>query len=135
MGCTKTLQQQGCYLQTFDLKAIHAGKDTKDSIRKKYGPPSTFSIFSKQKGVERWFYTYRLLSEAPVKGRSPILHTSIVLTFDERGFVKDKAMITGENKVHRDAKTTKEAGYKTSFLKETFQNIGRFGQSGSIQGP
>lgn len=131
-GCTTSVQQQGCYLQAFDISAIKIGHDTQETILMRYGQPSTSSVFPGKDRLKRWYYTHRVVSESPVRGKKSLVHQSIVITFNERGVVQDKKVIVGENNIPVSSKKTKEPGYKTTFLKETFRNIGRFGQSGSI---
>lgn len=119
-------------LQAFDLDEVEVGKDTKETVLKRFGQPSTTSIFSKGTMAERWYYTQRILSESPLGGKKPVMHHSLMIAFDAKGVVCDKASILGEQSVPVTSKTTKESGYKTTLLKETFRNIGRFGQGGGI---
>lgn len=134
-SCTTTVRQQGCVLQAFDLDELKIGKDTQEVVLKKFGHPSTTSVFSGDKGSERWYYTQRVVSETAIGGKKPVMHRSLVITFDAKGVVQSKKTILGEQPVPVSSKTTKETGYRTSFLKETFRNIGRFGQSGGIKQP
>ncbi|MDR0632613.1 MAG: outer membrane protein assembly factor BamE [Holosporales bacterium] len=121
---------KGCYVQSFDLLKVKEHVDTKETIREKFGIPSTTSVFNK--GVERWYYVHRIISESPARGRKSVLHQSIFITFDKRGVVQEKGTISGENEVDICKDVTKDAGYKTTFLRETFGNIGKFSQSGGV---
>lgn len=134
-SCTTTVRQQGCLLQAFDLNEIKIGQDTKETVFKRLGQPSTTSVFSGEKSGERWYYTQRVVSETAIGGKKPVMHQSFVIAFDSGGVVRSKGTIVGEQAVPVSSKTTKEAGYSTSFLKETFRNIGKFGQGGGIKQP
>lgn len=124
-SCTTSYENKGCYLQSFDLSNIKVGVDNCSTIHEKYGPPSTTAIF-KTNG-QRWYYVHRLLSETPIIGKKPIIHKSIVITFDAKGVVNKIEEIYGEHNIKASKLKTAEDGYKTSFLKETFSNIGKFG--------
>ena len=127
-GCVTRIEHRGCYIQSFDLKDIKEHVDNKKSVEAKWGQPSTTSVF----GEHRWYYIHREIANSPARGKKTVLHKSIVLTFDAQGFVIQKEEILGENKVSFCKDVTKERGYKTSFLKETFRNIGKFSQSGGV---
>jgi outer membrane protein assembly factor BamE (lipoprotein component of BamABCDE complex) len=127
-GCTTVYYQQGCHLQATDVSKIAIGVDTCTTIMERFGPPTTVSLFAKQKGIDRWYYTHRLVAEAPVRGYSTEKHVTLMIVFDAKGIVREKKFIEGENKIKPTKKTTKEYGYKTSLLKETFGNIGKLGQ-------
>lgn len=126
-----SVQQQGQSLQAVDVSEIKPGVDTKASVVARYGRPSTISLFPGSAHTERWYYTHRILTESPVKGRKAIVHRSLVIVFDASGKVVRCDAIVGERSVPVKSKTTKEQGYETNFLKETFRNIGKFGQSSS----
>lgn len=134
-SCTTTVKQQGCVLQAFELSDIRLGQDTQETVFKRFGRPSTTSVFVGNKGGERWYYTQRVVSETAIGGKKPIMHRSLVIVFDEKGVVRSTETILGERTVPVSTKTTKEAGYHTSFLKETFRNIGKFGQGNGIKQP
>jgi outer membrane protein assembly factor BamE (lipoprotein component of BamABCDE complex) len=124
------VEHKGCYVQSFDLSKIKERVDTKKTIREKFGVPSTTSVFNKD--AEKWYYVHRVISESPAGKKKPVQHKSIFITFDKKGVVQGKGTISGENEVDICKETTKEQGYKTTFLKETFGNIGKFSQSGGV---
>jgi outer membrane protein assembly factor BamE (lipoprotein component of BamABCDE complex) len=129
-GCVARVEQKGCCIQAFDLSEIKERIDTKATIMERYGKPSTISIFNQDQ--ERWYYVHRVISELPIRGKKTNLHKSIVITFNNEGVVEKKEIITGEKDISICRDVTKEPGYKTTFLKETFKNIGKFGQSGGV---
>jgi outer membrane protein assembly factor BamE (lipoprotein component of BamABCDE complex) len=113
--------------------------DTKDTILKKYGPPSTTSIFdcnykgnTSSVGTERWYYIQHTLWEAPVQERKPCSYRNVAITFNKRGVVIKKEEITKENYVEICKEATKVSGCKTTLLQEAFRNIGKFSQARSI---
>jgi outer membrane protein assembly factor BamE (lipoprotein component of BamABCDE complex) len=129
-GCSNIIEQKGCFIQAFDLSEVKENVDTKETVENKYGMPSTTSIF--QDDSERWYYIYRVISDSPTKGKKSILHKSVIITFNKNGIVKKKEIISGENEMEICKEVTKEKGYKTTFLKESFRNIGKFSQSGHV---
>lgn len=131
-GCVTSVQQQGQSLKAINVHEIKPGIDTMTSIEARYGRPSTVSLFPGSSHTERWYYTHRILQETPVKGRRSVTHRSLVIIFDKSGRVVRCEGITGEQNVSIKTKTTQEKGYETNFLKETFRNIGKFGQGGSL---
>jgi outer membrane protein assembly factor BamE (lipoprotein component of BamABCDE complex) len=123
------VQQQGSYLQTFDLADIKVGVDTKETIATRYGQPNVTSVFPDKNNIVRWYYVQRIVSESPVRGRRTSVNMSIMVAFNERGAVTDRKIISGETKLPITSKTTPEQGYNTTFIHETFANIGKFGQT------
>lgn len=127
-GCMRVVSEHGYTVHSTALSDIHVGKDTKTSIEKRFGTPSTTSIFHTNQ-EESWYYIYRTVVETPFSGKRSLSHRSIMITFNSKGVVTECKQIEGEAAVAFLRNTTREKGYSTNIWKETFRNIGKFGQS------
>lgn len=130
VSCATRFEHKGCYIESFNLADVKENVDTKSTIENRYGKPSITSIFNKN--LERWYYTQRVIAESPAGGKKSLSHRSVAITFNKNGIVVAKDLIVGEKDVKPNSVVTKETAYKTTFLKETFRNIGKFSQSGGV---
>lgn len=128
-GCTTSIENKGCLIQSFDLEEIKVGVDSKQTVAKVYGQPSTTSIFNKEGEGERWYYICRSVVQSPLKGKKTLQHQSVVIVFNTKGIVSKKYVVVGENEIPISKQVTKDMGYKTTFFREMFGNIGKFAQS------
>ena len=122
LSCTANIKNHGYIPSKSDLETLVIGKDTKQSIAKKIGLPTTA-------GLEGAYYYVRSTFNAPgFKSAELVERTVVVLSFDQRSKLKniETFNVDNGNFVRLDYRVTETALDNKNILQQII---------GSISGP
>ena len=86
-GCEETYTNHGFAPQVQDLAAVSAGSDTRGSVLRKLGRPSSISSFDSN----FWIYEASRVEKYAFYAPKVIERTVVAVNFDEQGLVSDVA--------------------------------------------
>lgn len=127
-GCSPIVHNHGYTPRAQELDSIQVGVDTRDTVLRKLGRPSTVGAIDS----DSWYYI-SLRSEAYAFFEPEIVEQQVVtISFDETGSVTNVGRYGLEDGRVIDlvTRTTPTSGRELTILQQVFQNIGRFQNQG-----
>jgi outer membrane protein assembly factor BamE (lipoprotein component of BamABCDE complex) len=123
-GCEETYTNHGFAPQIGELDSISSGTDTRGSVLRKLGRPSTISSFDS----DQWFYSASRVEKYAFYAPKVIERKVVAVKFDENGLVADVANFGIEDGQIIDLITrrTPTYGRELTVLQQIFGNLGRF---------
>ena len=126
IGCAPNVKDEGYIPNPKAVDSVKPGIDSRNSILKKLGSPSSISSFDSN----IWFYIGKRSQSKPFFYRETLEQQVFTITFGRSGVVK-----TIEHYKLKDAQPVKPAsgatpslGHKLGFLEQLFGNLGRRGR-------
>jgi outer membrane protein assembly factor BamE (lipoprotein component of BamABCDE complex) len=121
-GCAPTYVNHGFMPQIADLETVEPGTDTRGSVLRKLGQPSTLASFDQ----DTWFYIASRSEKFAFYAPQVVERTVVAVRFDETGLVSDVARYGLEDGevVALIPDTTPTYGRELTFLQQVFGNIG-----------
>lgn len=131
-GCEETYTNHGFAPQIAELDSISSGSDTRGSVLRKLGRPSTVSSFDSN----QWFYSASRVEKYAFYAPKVVERKVVAVKFDEDGLVSDVANFGIEDGQIIDLITrrTPTYGRELTVLQQIFGNLGRF-DAGSVFNP
>ena len=123
-GCEETYTNHGFMPQLADLETIEAGKDTRGSVLRKLGRPSSISSFDSAS----WFYAASRVEHYAFYAPKVVDRTVVTVSFSESGLVENVGRYGIEDGQIIDlvTRTTPTYGRELTALQQIFGNLGRF---------
>ena len=126
IGCAPTVKDEGYISNPTAVGSVKPGVDSRNSILKKLGSPSSISSFD----GNIWFYIGKRSQSKAFFDQETLGQQVVAITFGRSGVVK-----TVEHYKLEDAQPVKPAsgatpslGHKLGFLEQLFGNLGRRGR-------
>jgi outer membrane protein assembly factor BamE (lipoprotein component of BamABCDE complex) len=118
LGCTPVVNQRGYLPDPTSEAAIKAGTDTKTSVQKKLGDPSTQATF----GGTSWYYISSVEQQIAFFDPTVESRTILAVHFDKDGKVTDLKhySLKDGNVVAFEARETPARGKEMTFLQQLF---------------
>ncbi|MEM7523788.1 MAG: outer membrane protein assembly factor BamE [Pseudomonadota bacterium] len=123
-GCEATYTNHGFAPQVADLEDIQAGDDTRGSVLRKLGRPSSFSSFDSNS----WFYEASKVETYAFYEPVVVERTVVSVLFDDQGLVTDVGRYGLEDGeiVNLVTRKTPTYGRELTVLQQIFGNLGQF---------
>lgn len=123
-GCEETYTNHGFTPQIADLETIEAGSDTRGSVLRKLGRPSSVSSFDS----DSWFYEASRIERYAFYEPKVVDRTVVTVSFDQQGLVEKVGRYGIEDGRIIDlvTRTTPTYGRELTALQQIFGNLGRF---------
>lgn len=123
-ACEPTYTSHGFAPQLAELDTIRAGEDTRGSVMRKLGRPSTVSSFD----ADAWFYDASRVETYAFYEPKVIERKVVAVSFDDAGLVTNVASYGLEDGRIIDLVTrrTPTYGRELTVLQQIFGNLGRF---------
>lgn len=124
VACSPIAHQHGYTPRAEELEAVRAGVDTRESVLRKLGRPSTIAAFD----ASDWYYI-SMRSETYAFYEPEVVDQRVVtVSFDDAGLVTDIGNYGLEEGRVIDlvTRTTPTAGRKLTILQQIFQNLGKY---------
>ena len=123
-GCEETYTNHGFTPQVADLETISAGSDTRGSVLRKLGRPSSISSFDS----DSWFYEASRVERYAFYEPKVVDRTVVTVNFDSSGLVTKVGRYGIEDGQVIDlvTRTTPTYGRELTVLQQIFGNLGRF---------
>jgi outer membrane protein assembly factor BamE (lipoprotein component of BamABCDE complex) len=130
-ACETTVRTHGYAPRANELEEIAAGRDTRGSVLRKLGRPTTVGTFEST----IWYYVHTKTEQSAFFEPEVIDRKVVAVRFGQTGAVTDVARYGLEDGKVVDliTKTTPTYGRELSFLQQIFGNLGRI-DSGTIIG-
>ncbi|MDP3371370.1 MAG: outer membrane protein assembly factor BamE [Candidatus Paracaedibacteraceae bacterium] len=127
-ACDPFIDNHGFNHETLDLQKITIGLDTKDTVREKFGSPSSEPFFPTHAGTKetQWLYITKRTSTNAFFEPKTLLQQTIVVSFSEKDIVTNVKKIEGEHVVEMNKNQTESSGYESSVARDIFGNFGRY---------
>lgn len=132
-GCTPMSHTHGYTPRAAELEGIRAGADTRDTVQRKLGRPSTIGAFDDAD----WYYISMRTETFAFYAPEIVEQNVVTVSFDESGVVSDVSRYGLEEGrvVDLVTRTTPTSGRKLTILQQIFANLGRFNQeAGALVG-
>lgn len=131
-ACEPTYTNHGFAPQLAQLDEIQAGADTRGSVLRKLGRPSSIGTFDS----ESWYYDASRVERFAFYAPEVIDRKVVAIRFDERGLVTNVARYGIEDGQVIDLITrrTPTYGREVTVLQQLFGNLGRVGADTVFQG-
>ncbi len=128
-ACEPVVTNHGFAPQLADLDSIRAGEDTRGSVMRKLGRPSTVSSFD----ADAWYYEASRVETFAFYAPEVVDRKVVSVRFDADGLVTDVASYGIEDGRIIDLVTrrTPTYGRELTVLQQIFGNLGRF-DAGSV---
>lgn len=122
-GCAPTYANHGFAPQIAELDALTAGADTRGSVLRKLGRPSSTSTFDS----DVWYYVASRTEKFAFYQPKVVDRTVAVVRFDEFGVVTqvDRYGLEDGRIVSLVTSTTPTFGRELSVLQQIFSNVGK----------
>lgn len=112
------------------IEAIRPNVDNQDSVQAMLGSPTTKASFDDLS----WYYYSKKSKQIAFFSEDVTEMDIVAVRFGENGYVSkiDRYSLTDNNVIDTVSKKTITHGKESSFFKELFGNIGRFGTGGGM---
>ncbi len=123
-GCTPITHTHGYTPRATELEEIRAGQDTRETVQRKLGRPSTIGSFDE----DDWYYI-SMKTEALAFFEPEVVDQQVVtVSFDSTGVVENvnRYGLEDGQVVDLVTRTTPTSGRKLTILQQIFGNLGRF---------
>lgn len=123
-GCEPTYSNHGFMPQLSSLDDIRAGEDTRGSVLRKLGQPSSISAFDDAD----WFYSASRVEHYAFYAPEVVDRKVVAVSFDDAGLVTkvDSYGIEDGRIVSLITRRTPTYGRELTVLQQIFGNLGRF---------
>ncbi|MCI4664948.1 MAG: outer membrane protein assembly factor BamE [Neomegalonema sp.] len=123
-GCSPIIETHGYTPRADELDSIRKGFDTRGSVQRKLGRPSTLGALED----DVWLYVSQRTETLAFYERQIVDQRVVLIEFDERGIVADVSRYGLEDGriVDLVTRTTPTGGRKLTILQQAFANLGRF---------
>jgi outer membrane protein assembly factor BamE (lipoprotein component of BamABCDE complex) len=127
ISCSPVERTHGYVPRADELDSIQAGQDTRGSVQRKLGRPSTVGSFDDNK----WYYISRKTKQYSFFKPENVEQKIVAISFDDNGLVDDVNQYGLEDGRVIDlvTRTTPTFGRELTVLQQMFGNIGRFNAS------
>lgn len=127
VGCSPVTRTHGYVPRADELETIQVGKDTRGSVQRKLGRPSTIGSFDEDK----WYYISRKTKQYAFFTPTNVDQKVVSVSFNQDGLVTDVNQYGLEDGKVIDlvTRTTPTFGRELTVLQQMFGNIGRFNAS------
>lgn len=132
-ACSPIIHTHGYTPRGEELANVAVGHDTRETVQRKLGRPSTVGSF----GDSDWYYI-SIRSEQLAFYEAEIVEQQVVtISFSDEGLVEDVGRYGLEDGQVVDLVTreTPTSGRKLTLLQQIFHNVGRFGSKDLLGGP
>lgn len=132
-GCSPLKHSHGYAPRADELDKIETGVDSRETVRRKLGLPSTVGSFDD----DEWYYI-SVQSEQYAFFEPEVTEQKVVtIAFDDFGIVEDVGRYGLEDGRVIDlvSRTTPTSGRKLTLLQQIFQNVGRYGKAPNVLDP
>ena len=121
-GCAPTYTQHGFAPQLAELQSIEAGVDTRGSVLRKLGRPSTSGSFD----ADDWYYVASTVERFAFYAPEVVDRTVVAVSFDETGLVTsvNRYGLEDGRVIDLVTRTTPTYGRQLTVLQQLFGNIG-----------
>ncbi|MEM8790764.1 MAG: outer membrane protein assembly factor BamE [Pseudomonadota bacterium] len=122
MACESRISNHGFAPEQEILETVQAGSDTRGSVRRKVGRPSSTGVFT-DKG---WYYIATTIERDMYKEPKVIDRRIVAITFDDNDVVAsvDQYGLEDGRIVDLQTRTTPTAGRELTILEQALGNIG-----------
>ncbi|MFN3614397.1 MAG: outer membrane protein assembly factor BamE [Rubrimonas sp.] len=122
-GCVPTYSNHGFTPQLAQLQEIEAGIDTRGSVQRRLGRPSTVGSFDS----DTWYYIASRMERYAFYAPRVVDRTVVVVRFDDNGVVSSVSRYGLEDGQVVDlvTRTTPTYGRELTVLQQLFGNVGR----------
>lgn len=122
LACAPTYTTHGFTPQLEDLETISAGSDTRGSVLRKLGRPSSLATFDEN----TWFYVASKMENFAFYEPEVVERTVVMVRFDAAGLVTDVARfgLQDGKVIDLATATTPTYGRELTFLQQIFGNLG-----------
>lgn len=129
-ACSPTYTNHGFTPQIAELDDISAGRDTRGSVLRKLGRPSTVSSFDS----DAWYYAASRVEKYAFYAPEVIERKVVAVSFDDNGLVTRVGQYGLEDGRIVDLVTrrTPTYGREVTILQQIFGNLGQFGGQGAF---
>lgn len=123
-GCEATYSNHGFMPQLAALEDIRAGEDTRGSVLRKLGQPSSISAFSDKD----WFYSASRVEHYAFYAPVVVDRKVVAVTFDDAGLVTkvNRYGVEDGRIIDLVTRRTPTYGLELTVLQQIFGNLGRF---------
>ena len=130
MGCESQISSHGFAPEPEVLETVQAGVDTRGSVRRKVGRPSSTGVFTER----GWYYIATVIERDTYKEPEVIDRRVVAITFDENDVVAsiDQYGLEDGRLIDLQTRTTPTAGRELTILEQALGNIG-FGATEFLQ--
>ncbi|MEM0921990.1 MAG: outer membrane protein assembly factor BamE [Pseudomonadota bacterium] len=131
MACTPTVRVHGFAPDEVSLETVQAGVDTRGSVRRKVGRPSSSGVFTDT----GWYYVATTVEHLAYYQPEVVDRRVVAITFDERDVVASvNAYGLDEGRVvDLETRTTPTAGRGLTILEQLLGNVGLGNIAGVIE--
>jgi outer membrane protein assembly factor BamE (lipoprotein component of BamABCDE complex) len=121
-GCAATYTQHGFAPQLAELGTIEAGVDTRGSVLRKLGRPSTTGSFD----ADAWYYVASTMERFAFRAPKVVDRTVVAVAFDDTGLVTsvNRYGLEDGRIIDLVTRTTPTYGRELTVLQQLFGNIG-----------
>ncbi|MEM9099878.1 MAG: outer membrane protein assembly factor BamE [Pseudomonadota bacterium] len=122
MACESQISSHGFAPEPEVLQTVQAGLDTRGSVRRKVGRPSSTGVFTET----GWYYIATTIERDMYKEPEVIDRRVVAITFDENDVVAsvNEYGLEDGRVIDLQSRTTPTAGRELSILEQAFGNIG-----------
>jgi outer membrane protein assembly factor BamE (lipoprotein component of BamABCDE complex) len=123
-GCAATYTTHGFAPQADELNSIEAGVDTRGSVLRKLGRPSSSGSFD----ADAWYYVASTFEHFAFYAPKVVDRTVVAVRFDETGLVSqvNRYGLEDGRVIDLATRTTPTFGRELTVLQQLFGNIGNF---------
>lgn len=127
VGCSPIEKTHGYVPRADELENVKAQQDTRGSVQRKLGRPSTIGSFDETK----WYYISRKTRQYAFLKPKNVEQKVVAISFNTKGVVTEVNRYGLEDGKVIDlvTRTTPTFGKELTFLQQMFGNIGRFNAS------
>jgi outer membrane protein assembly factor BamE (lipoprotein component of BamABCDE complex) len=128
-ACAPVENQRGYVPDAEAVASVKVGMDTKDTVSKKLGDPSTAATF----GGDTWYYISAHVEQNAFFAPRPTERNILAIQFDKSGKVMDmhKYTLADGHVVDFESRETPVRGREQTLLQQIFNAVpGRIGQPG-----
>lgn len=129
-ACQPTYTNHGFAPQVADLDDISAGEDTRGSVLRKLGRPSTVSSFDS----DAWYYEASKVEKYAFYAPKVVERKVVAVNFDGNGLVTNvnRYGIEDGRIIDLVTRRTPTYGRELTVLQQIFGNLGRFNDAGTF---
>lgn len=129
-ACEPVYVNHGFTPQIAELDTITAGEDTRGSVLRKLGHPTSVSSFKS----DVWYYSASKVEKYAFYAPKVIERKVVVVRYDENGLVSDTALygIEDGRVMNLVTRRTPTYGRELTVLQQIFGNLGRFGAQDAV---
>lgn len=130
VACSPIVHHQGYAPRAAELHSIQVGVDSRESVVRTLGRPSTIGSFDSN----NWYYISMKAQTYAFYKPEVVEQTVVTISFNEAGTVSEVGRYGLEDGRVIDlvTKTTPTSGRKLTILQQIFQNLGKFNKGANL---